>query len=633
MTFSGDVNYTRLKEVIAPMEMVLSLDLEGLRRKDETERIGLWNQVKASQITFEADFLGTLPRDLKQKLLSRYQLSKLLLAATAAANGEDSSLLTSFNDREIALVREFEKFNIFDVLTTDDLVERIARREDIYELVIDFYKQEYSHLDDILEASDIQRDLKYGFKSQYAKRFDKVVRSVQAYVGKFGPVMMVSQVEKHLMDVLRQSETRREKALTELETHVAEISTALTPLNGVEDEDDRLKEKLSLLEANLAKGEADLELAPTLAEKDAIVERYSHIEDELTRHLASLGQKQQELEERENELVTLKQEFQDQMEEEKQRLVEGELGEIALVKERLASESAALDEEREMLVFRKEELDSRLQEIDEALEGKPLRIVSKEDAQWAELNIIARFETKMETLPFDLRSPIDNKKYSIKNIKQWTHEKYTENLAADLPANTRSRYAVTEKKHGLFGQREERLVFEAVVLNHIGEYQNYGYDARRANLGDFLAVLHRYLNKAESGRYLHVIGIASPTGWDERVIAKLTSSDFSRNYVSCYVSVCLVDSTTGDYFANLEDNRIARFVDYFILQFDEERVAAVKKYLTDKLSRENYVVFTDALEETGEKREIVNKASQDLANAGGYRLRVIKDVGLVIEPA
>jgi len=154
---------------------------------------------------------------------------------------------------------------------------------------------------------------------------------------------------------------------------------------------------------------------------------------------------------------------------------------------------------------------------------------------------------------------------------------------------------------------------------------------RRASLAEFLSLITRFIDRAELGEYLHVIGIASPTGFDERVINEVRSTGFARSYVSRYVSVCLVDSVTGEVYFNPADERIAKFVDFFKPEFDSERVAKVKGFILEKFSIKDYVVFDDVVEGTKEGRRIVNKAFYDLEAEGRGRVRYIKDVGLVLE--
>ena len=160
MSYQNRTDFQKLSEVMGPVDVVLSLDLEGLRRRDERERAELLNRVIRSQNNFQNEFLSGLAQDLRQELGSRYTMARLLLAAAADANGEYNPILDDFNRTELDLVQDFERFNIFDVLKPDEIVQRIAWEEDIYDLIIEFYKKEYSKLDNILENPGIQRDLK-----------------------------------------------------------------------------------------------------------------------------------------------------------------------------------------------------------------------------------------------------------------------------------------------------------------------------------------------------------------------------------------------------------------------------------------------------------------------------------------
>lgn len=631
MSFTKEVNYEELDKILGPVEVALGSDLEGLRRKDERERAELWNRIKTSQTTFENEFLSRLAPDLKRELGSRFCMAKLLLAAAADANCEESPVVGNFNRKELDLVQDFERFNVFDVLSTEEIVQRIARREDIYDLIIDFYQKQYSNLDELLDAPDVQKDLKLAFKNQYKKRLNKIVEGVKAYVGQYGPVIVVTQVEKKIWDMIKESEAGRKSVAAELERQITELTSGLEPLGKVDEESELFKRKLSELEVGLATGSQPKELGSLTLQKDDILKRYINLEKGLSTQAQTISQRRRELESREAELEKARQEYQEQMQEEKRRLVESELSEIEALKGKLLSQGESFESERAELERKREELDSRLQDINDVLEGKPIRIIAKEDAKLCELNFIARFETKMEALPLKLYSPIENRNYEIKSWKEGTHLKFAEGGTPEMPTNTRSRYAVFEKKYGFFGEKKDKVVVEAISLNHLEEFGKYGFDARRANMADFLGVITRFINAAEMGKYLHVLGVASPTGWDNRVKKEIESSDFAHNYVSRHVSICLVDSVTGDVFYNPSDDRISKFVEFFQPQFDKERVAKVRNLIRDKLSFKGYGVFNDILEEANEKREIVNKAFHDLEAEGKCRMRIIKDVGVVLE--
>ena len=82
---------------------------------------------------------------------------------------------------------------------------------------------------------------------------------------------------------------------------------------------------------------------------------------------------------------------------------------------------------------------------------------------------------------------------------------------------------------------------------------------------------------------------------------------------------------------NSTDERISKFVEFFQPQFDREKVAKIKDIIRDKLSLKDYVICNDILQETNEARALVNKAFYDLIDEGKYRMRPIKDVGMVLE--
>jgi len=625
-------DWNGLKNVLAPVETTLAGDLEKWRRTDERKRVELWNRIEASQQEFEDRFLSSLAPDLKREIGSKFCLAKLLLAAATDANGEESPMVATFNRKELDLVQDFEKFNVFDVLEIDEIVQRIARKEDIYDLIIDYYQKQYSNLDDLLDAPEIQKDLKLAFKNQYKKRLGKIVEGVKAYVGLYGPVLVVTQVEKKIWDKIKESEEGRKKVTDELEKQLNEITATLKPLGDIDEQSELLIRRLSAIEAELAAGNKPQDLGALKSQIDSILDRYLDLERGISNQIEIIHQRQRELEGREAELKQLRNKYLEQGQEEKRRLVESELSEIEALTDRLRSQGKALEAERMELEIKRKELESRLKEITDALEGKPVRLVTREDARLCELNFIARFDTKMQTFPLKIYSPVEKRNYEIKSWKEGAHLKFAQLRPPDMPANARSRYSVFNRKYGFFGDRIDKVAIEAVSQNHLEDFERYGFDIRRANLADFLGIISRHIDSAELGKYFHVLGVASSTGWDERVRKEIESTDFAHSYVSRYVSVCLVDSGTGEVVYNPTDDRISKFVEFFQPQFDREKVAKVKDIIRKRLSLKDYVLYNDILEETNEKREIVNKAFYDLTDEGKYRMRRIKDVGVVLEP-
>ena len=402
MSISRKIDWDELSKILSPVDQTLKCDLEELRRKDERERTDLWNRIATSQNTFNNDYLSVLAPDLRNELSSKFRLARLFLAAALWINNEDSSILDEFNQKELDLVQDFERFNVFDVLTIEEIVQRIARREDIYELIVDFYQKQYSDLDTLLDDPDIQRDLKLAFKNQYKKRLEKIAEGVKAYVGLYGPVIIITQIEKKIWDKIKESEGERKRIADELESQIREISSIFSPASETDSEGQQLNQKLSELVAELATGWQPKDLESLETQKDALLGQYISLERGLSSRIDVVEQQRKELENRELELEQDKQVYQSQLQEEKQRLVESELNEISVLKSQLLDQEESIDLEKREFERKREELESRLQEINDILEGKPIRIIASEAAKLCELNYISRFETKMENLPLKI---------------------------------------------------------------------------------------------------------------------------------------------------------------------------------------------------------------------------------------
>lgn len=238
----------------------------------------------------------------------------------------------------------------------------------------------------------------------------------------------------------------------------------------------------------------------------------------------------------------------------------------------------------------------------------------------------------MQHFPVKIFSPIENKTFTVKHWDRDSRLRRSEApIDATTPSNESSRYIIAEKRFKLFGEEIPKVIIEAVSFGHLEEFKEYGFDARSANLGELLGILATRINNAELGNYLHIIGIASPTGWDQKVADEISSDTFARNYVSRNVSVCLVDSITGEVFHNPQDKRIAGFIDHFQPEFNREKLQRNKDSIWRELEANGVVGYRDFVKETGEDRRILLKAFYELEKEDIGKTRYIKGMGLVLE--
>jgi hypothetical protein len=646
-----DVDYRELDRLLGPVDRILKgYDFISLKRTDEDERMEMWNRIEENRKRYEENFVANLEDDLVQSVSSKFSLAKLLLAAAADSNGEVNKITQMFGREELDLVEDFEKFRVFDLLSIKDAIDKIKRKESgLYELIVDYYEKQYSNLDKILDSLEIRRDLQIAFRDRYLQRQRKIeeILSVAIRERLINPSEMRQEIEKTVLDRVKESEQRREEILKESELKIKDLESKIDDLESIEIEKTSLKEQLSRLKADLVREGIEKEsalrsLKSVESDRDHLNQRYTEIAGLLDEKMRGIEAKREELEKQRKELERERDEYRDKMEEEKQRIVENELKEIDILKNNLQNRENALKEEKRETELKKSEITEKLDQITDAISGKSIRFVARDDAKLYELNHISRFDAKIHQFPLRLYNPLERKNYTITSWKNHYRSDSREaiftagamntaEIEAKNPLNIRSVYLVEEKKFKLVGDRVKKIVIEAISCNHLKSYVAYGFDTSRATLSEFLITLSHSIERAEMGKYLHVIGIASPTGWDERVISEIRSSEFAHNYVSRYVSVCLIDSVTGDVYYNEADERIAGYIEFFKPIFDSEKVERVKNHIREIFKMKDYAVFTDVIDETGEERSIVNKAFYDLAGAGEGKTRHIKDVGMVIE--
>jgi predicted transcriptional regulator len=510
MTKQGD--FKCLVELLKPTRRVNDNDLQTLRVKEIGERVQLWTRIKKNQEKYENGECGEFDAETHQNIMASFIMAQLRLAATFSMNHEEVvGAGKLFTQAEIDAVTKLEKYNIFDIKSSEDVLNEIRRGDESTLICIRNYMREMEDsLEKVLQNPEIKRPVKLAIKETMKKR------------------------------------------LQVFEAGVAEFNKRLS------DEIARAKDQ------------------------------------------QAFDEKQQEIEAREE-----------------------------MVKEK----ENELEAQRE-----------RLRKIEQGMEeAGESRFVTRAEAKYMELNYIGRFDTKATTFPLTISSPIEGKEYRISSWskhfrfseREWMEKEFAGILPSaeidrEMPCSQRSVYSVTKKKHILSGKEERKVVVEAVAFNHLDAYAEVGYDRRPLSLEEFTGILSKSIDNAEMGNYFHVIGIASPTGISEKIREYHQSEDFHRRFISRYVSVCLVDPTTGEIIYNPADPNISRFVDLFKPEFDLEKVERLKNFIADKLSVADHIVLEDVAEETGDDRALVKKAFYDLEKEG-YRLRYIDDVGFVLE--
>ena len=637
----------KLPRTIASPDM----DLEKLRRIDEHIRRQWWDEVRRVEAEY---FKKYVPEgETSEYLEANISMSKLKLVVSFLDNGEQCPK-HSFKGDEIAFMRGFEELAVIGRLSVDELVDYFKRvrgkERGLVKIAFDAVNRGYKVMDEIVRRSDIPGDLANAFKRVYGERVKKIEETAKRYIEKYG----IIQLEEDISSILDESEKERKEIIESLNQSLSDLEARLKEREKVIKEKERLEEKLRSLEREIALKEAEKEaLSSKLSEFEAAKrdawERYEELKRAWSKSIEEIEERRRALDARERELKRAAERLRAELKDTVRQAFEAELRNINTLREELARKEEKLKSERASLEYERREVEERLEELKAILEGGEVkRFVTSDVAKILEMNYIGRFDIKMNELPKTIYDPIERKE---RKINRWSYRyKFDdadkilnlntlkidyEEIMGKLPLNLRSRYVVAEKKYKVFGREETKLIIEASVLGHLLDYGENGFDTRSVTLSELLSVLTGYIDSAELGNYFHVLGIASVTGFDKKVFEHVNSEEFHKNFVSRYVSLCLVDLETGEIFYNESDERIKAYIDLFKPVFDEEKVRAIREYVVNRLELKDFAVLDRVVEEATEGGEegkrLAKKVFYDLEKEGMGKVRYDKEFGVVVE--
>lgn len=641
----GDLErLNKLPKTIASPDM----DLEKLKRMPEYRRRQWWDEV----LRVEEEYYGKyyLEGKTNEYLEANIAMSKLKLVISFLDNGERSPE-HSFKEDEMTFMRGFEELAVMGRLSVDELVDYFKRvkgkERGLVKIAFDAVNRGYNVMDEIVRRSDIPGDLANAFKRVYDERVKKMEETAKKYIEKYG----LPAVEEDVSSILEESEKERKRIIESINRSLSDLEERLKEEEGVKEEKERLEETLRSLERDIVSKETEKEaLTSKLNEfeddkRDAWT-RYEKLENTWTKSIEEIERRKRALDAQERELKEAAEKQRAELKDTARQAFEDELRNVNTLREELTKKEEELKSERAGLEYERREVEERLGTIKAILEGGEVkRFVTSDVAKIHEMNYIGRFDVKMNELPRTIYDPMEKKE---RKINVWSYrykfddaDKILNTLKVDydevtgkLPLNLRSRYVVTEKKYKLFGKEEMKVIVEAAVLGHLLDYAENGFDTRSVTLSELLSVLTKYINRAELGNYFHVLGIASATGFDKKVFEHVNSGDFHKNFVSRYVSLCLVDLETGEVFYNESDERIKAYIDLFKPVFDEEKVRTIKEYVVGRLELKDFAVLDRVVEEAtagGEEgTRLAKKVFYDLEKEGMGEVKYDKEFGLVI---
>lgn len=274
----------------------------------------------------------------------------------------------------------------------------------------------------------------------------------------------------------------------------------------------------------------------------------------------------------------------------------------------------------------KEKMQRMIEEIKEMKEkvDKGSRLVDLGEAKFYENNFIGRIKSKLQKeievlgKKFVVESINDYKSIDVSKYKEYL----SENDLKNLPENRYVEAILKEKK--IFGKKQE-ILLKAIFCARTEKFAKYKFDTDPLELSD----INPYLSEAMKNRDgKMILCIASPTGFAKEVEEHINGEDFYKNFLST-ASLCLIDMETGKLLINPYDELAKKFKKICMLEIDEEREEKLKKCIQDVLIEKGYISLTDATKLCGDKK-LAKKAFYILEEEKGYRVRYVKDFGLVL---
>jgi len=710
----------RFEELTHESTVVLDEDLAALQKLPDRDRIERYNSIKADEEEFVWEFSKEYDRltdSEREDVRGDFRLARLLLAASFYDEGSvPRAMAEDFVDTELQAVLEFERYKRFDVLSEDEIEEKIRRMEgEVYELVTEYTSTQIANMDELMDDPDVQSDVMRKLLDRYQERREKIRQGFFVYVETHGLEHMVESIEAAVQAVSESANERemiREEIQAEFESLSAEIESDIrSQQRTFEAELQRLERTVTseTVDRSEIRSEIDrleeqredisAEQVAMLEEFTRRIDRTSELEERLERKIEQLEQVKEDTKEQarasareettavvEEELEALREQREqlrgeiNSLERERQGIrvardrLEKRQGDLEAEIDELAGERKGIEEARDELSETQQELDSEVDDLANEREGieqasdeledrqrdlesdvedvreslgagetgLPENAVGTSLARLLEMDYIGRFDTsvydatEVETPngPFEVPTGYwDDRSEHLNERGRLDRLLPADGAPEEYPLNRRARYFVTSSK--LLGlSRSREMVIEAATLSHLEAFVTNGFDASPADLDDLLSVVNTAVYEAQQNDYHYLLGVASPTGWTDRVIQQVNAGEIARTHYDRHLSLVLVDLSTGELIYDESDKTADRNRELYELPVDVERVDACVNVL-----RSHYVdeagIDSVLLEEIVENEDfhvrVVREAFDRLEASGQGEQLQLEDFGLALD--
>jgi len=547
------------REAVAPAVRVSDVDLVDLSSRPLGDLVELARDILYRFKFFEGKCFSAVPRELYDVYIGMFHLALLKLGialeerASGRLEGDLAEIVGMYTVDERKAVREFERFSKLDPSVTPasvlaDII--IARRGEIYGLVREAMAKQYVDLQGLVKTwareGRVRDAIARALVSRYEARFRNVVEAVKMLIDR-QPAWILRLFTEYEEALLESSQVRERFEKVYREVFEAEARRLEERIRQLEEEKVRLAKMVETLAAKAteeerARLEAEEEAAKLRRSYEEVRARYEQLMRDYESKLGELEKLKGELQAKEKALM-------DVLEREKANVAAREALEAELY--RLKSLVAEYEERvrgyeglKERLTLELESLRERVESLERAQRGEARgHLVYSDEASLLELIFINKFRSKLEALPLKLKTP-----WGDEEVKVWDEWRIESGALEREPLAPRNSSIVfIARKRGFLGFGEERYVeVRGVYYAHLDRLGKLGFDDRPATLAELLSIITKvYSGVQKSGRRLVILGVSSPTGWEEKAI-KYVRGEAAGSLVFRDLAVILVDQFRGE---------------------------------------------------------------------------------------
>jgi predicted nucleic acid-binding Zn-ribbon protein len=528
--------------------------LADLIKNPLPELLDDFRRIRGDFKDFEAKCYGKIDSNLYGYYESVFSVAllKLSVAIEDKVRGREVQdeyikfAIDMFTPDEKNVIREFERFSGIDpkVVSPEALAEIIVSgKGEIYQLVKEAVSKQYIDFANIIKSwsskYSISDSIRRGLIARYEARFKNVVEAVKKLLDQ-QPAWLRRLFAEYEEALLSSAEVREKFEKMFRDVYEKEVYSLRERIDTLEKERSSLIDKLnSLSEKALSR---EVEAKAFEEELSRLRREYEDIRNKYFEYLKMWEEKGKELEELKSRLIEKEKQLEEMALKEKELTAAKEALEAEVVRLRnTVSEYEARVKEyeryKEELQLELKAMEDKVNTLEKGLRGELKgHLVTAEEAAMLELIFIEKLRSKLREVPIAIKAS-----WGEVVINKWSYERVqAESMeqSAAIPRNMSIVFG--HRSRGFLGLGEERVVeVIGVYLSHISTLKEQGFDSQPATLSDLLNVLRNSLSSIEGGKRYTLIGIASPTGWEESVTKYVAGEAYSLVFSNA--AVILVD--------------------------------------------------------------------------------------------